>query len=55
MTFWSIQSEQAWAALQETGVLRADRRHITEYVWLPAYEWMMRMEMASTFDHHFGK
>lgn len=47
MTLWTIQSEQPWAVLQETGVLQADRRHITEFAWLPAYEWMMRCMVAS--------
>jgi uncharacterized protein DUF3841 len=40
MILWTIQSQEAWAELQQEGVLRAQHRHIMEATWLSAYEWM---------------
>ena len=40
MILWTIQSPEAWAQLEQDGVLRSKHRHVAEATWLPAYEWM---------------
>jgi len=42
MILWSIQSPEAWSALQDTGVLRARREHVPDDdIYRPSYEWMV--------------
>lgn len=45
MRLWTIQTEEAYRQLVQTGVLRADIKHISDDSFAAAYSWMVT-EMA---------